>query len=96
MRDERTPKDVCGEATAPLYQERSFSLVYIQVLVEYPLSPPPTPPPALTENLTFIKGNARHPWHNKKHSSSCLDVCVLVWSLLGVSLNLSNTHVCLP
>ena len=37
MRDERTPKEVCGEATAPLYQERSFSLVYTQILVEYPL-----------------------------------------------------------
>ena len=55
MRDERTSKDVCGEATAPLYQERLFSLVYTQILVEYPLKLiQRAVPSGLLANLFFL------------------------------------------
>ena len=55
MRDERTSKDVCGEATAPVYQERLFSLVYTQILVEYPLKLiQRAVPSGLLANLFFL------------------------------------------
>ena len=55
MRDERTSNDVYGEATAPLYQERLFSLVYTQILVEYPLKLiQRAVPSGLLANLFFL------------------------------------------
>ena len=55
MRDERISNDVYGEATAPLYQERLFSLVYTQILVEYPLKLiQRAVPSGLLANLFFL------------------------------------------
>ena len=55
MRDERTPKDFCGRLLLPYHQERSFSLVYTQILVEYPLKLiQRAVPSSLLANLFFL------------------------------------------